>query len=847
MDSLWQDVRYATRMLTKSPGFTAVAVLVLALGIGANTSMFALTNSLLLRPIEAREPDRLVALYSKDTTRPDSYRAFSYPNFEDIRALNTTFDDVLAHDLTLVGLTEDDVTRRVFAEFASSNYFDTYGVRAFLGRFFSADEERPGSAVPVAVVSYEYWRKHGSDPQLVGSTLTANGLTLTIVGVAPRYFTGRSALLAPTMYLPFGMHHLLLNDMFADDDKASLDERDNHRLFLVGRLAEGVSIDDANMQLGALAANLEEAYPAINEHQTILVGPLSRLSISTAPTDDVQVGLVAAMLLTMTGIVLLIACINLANMLLARGAARRKEFAIRTAIGGARGRIVRQLLTEGLLLSALGGIVGLVVAIWSNHLLAASMNELMALNGFAMDIVLRTAPDARILLATAAFCMLGTLLFGLGPAWKQSRPDVMGALKEQASEAGGGRLFSQRNVLVVGQVALSMVLLTSAGLFTRASMKAAAVDPGFRLDNGILVEVDPSLLGYDEARTKELYRVLHERLTGIPGVESASVAATVPFGSVVDGERVRRAEDLPGSAGSGADEIETVSATSNVVGADYFATLGVPVLRGRGFTRQETESGSGPKVAIVDLLLAERLWPDEDPLGRQIGFGRDAGDRGDDMEVVGVVATVRDDLFPNESRPHVYVPYGQHFQSGMNIHLRTAPMDDERLAEMLPVVRDKIRAVDARMPIMGLETLRTHVDESASLWLVRLGATIFTAFGILALFLSVVGVYGVKAYTVAQRAHEIGIRKALGATANGTVWLFVRESLVLTGAGLVLGVLLSAGVARMLASLLYAVSALDPLAFIAAPTILAAASLIATWLPARRAARVDAITALRQE
>jgi len=850
MDHLRQDLRYAARMLTKNPAFTTVAVLVLALGIGANTAMFALTNSVLLRPIEADNPSELVALYNKHTTRPDSYRGFSYPNFEDIRAQNTALASVMAHDLTVVGLTEGDVTRRIFAEFASYNYFDTFGVSAARGRFFTAAEEKPGSAIPVAVVSYEYWRKRGADPGMVGSTITVNAQPLTIVGVAPRYFAGRSALLSPGLYLPFGMHHLLMNDMFTEEGQDLLDERDNHRLFLVGRLAPGVTMEDADAQLGALAAGLGEAFPAANGDHTIVVGSLSRLSISTEPSDDAQVGLVAVMLLAMTGIVLLIACINLANMLLARGATRRREFAIRAAIGGGRARIVRQLLTEGLMLSALGGIAGLVAALWANNMLAASMGQLMARSGFSMDIVLRSGIDLRILAATVAFCTGGTLLFGLGPAWKQSRPDVMADLKQQAGASGGRskrRLFAQRNILVVSQVALSMVLLTSAGLFVRASMEAASVDPGFRLDNALLVEVDPSLVGYDEPRTRELYRVLHERLTGIDGVETASVAATVPFGSVSSGQSVRRAEDLPGTAAGGADEIETVGATANIVGADYFETLGVPVLRGRGFTLPETESDGGPRVAIVDELLAEQLWPGEDPIGRQIGFGRDPGDRGDDMEVVGVVATVRDDLFPNESRPHVYTPFGQNFQAGMNIHLRTSPMDGERSAEVLQAVRGEIRALDPRLPVMMLKTLRGHIGDSAGLWIVRLGATIFTAFGFLALFLSVVGVYGVKAYTVAQRAHEIGIRKALGATSHNTVWLFVREGSLLTGVGLALGVLLSAGAAQLLGSILYAVSAFDPIAFIAAPTILAAASLLATWLPARRAARIDAITALRQQ
>ncbi len=851
MDSVWQDFRYATRMLLKNPGFTAVAVLVLALGIGANTAAFTLTNSLLLRPIEAEAPHELVALYSKHTTRPDSFRPFSYPNFEDIRELNTTFTSVMAHDLTTVGLTEGDVTRRIFAEMATHDYFDTFGVTPYRGRFFTAAEEVPGSASPVAVVSYEYWRKGGEDPDLVGKTMKVNGHVLTIVGIAPRFFTGRTALMSSGLYLPFGMYDLLMSDMFVDGN-SSLAERDNHRLLVVGRLRPGVTIEEANAQLGSLAARLEEAYPGINEDHTIIVGPLSRMGISTSPPDEGQVSVVAGVLLTMTGIVLLIACINLANMLLARGAVRRKEFAIRLAIGGGRGRIIRQLLTEGLLLSVLGAAAGLVVAYWVNNLLAASMNELLALNSLALDIVMRSAPDARVLTFTAAFCLLGTLLFGFGPAWKHSHPDVMQDLKAQAgATAAKGRrrgLFARGNVLVISQLALSLVLLISAGLFMRAAMVAANIDPGFDLDNGILVEVDPSLVGYDEPRSKDLYRQLHERLSSIPGIEVTSVAATVPFGSVSLGRRVRRAEDLPGAAGSGTEEIETVSATSNIIGADYFGALGVAVVRGRSFTRAETESDSGPPVAIVDELLAARLWPEQDPIGRQIGFGRRPGDRGgNEMEVVGVVATVRDDLFPSELGPHVYVPFGQSFQAGMHIHLRTATTDEESRALLLEAVRKQIRAVDDQLPIISLRTLRGHMAESASLWMVRLGATIFSAFGALALFLAVVGVYGVRAYTVAQRTREIGIRKALGATTSETLWLVVRESIVLTGVGLALGLLLAAAVARVLSSLLYEVSALDPIAFIAAPVILALASLVATYLPARRAASVAPITALQHE
>lgn len=847
MDTIWQDFRYAARMLAKNPGFTAVAVLVLALGIGANIAMFALTNALLLKPIEARDPHELVALYGKHLTRPNTYREFSYPSFQDIRELNTTFASLMAHDMTIVGLAEGEVTRRVFAQAVSYDFFDTFGVHPFRGRFFSAEEEAPGSGIPVAVVSHEYWRGSGEDPDLVGKTIVVNGVALEIVGIAPRNFTGRTALLSPPLYVPLGLYDRLLNSML-DSEGRPLAARANHQLFLVGRLLPGLTMDAANEQLATLASRMREAYPEINADQTIVVGPLARLSVSTSPPDETGIAATSAILLAMTGIVLLLACINLANMLLARGAARRKELAIRAAIGGGRARILRQLLAEGLLLSALGGAAALAVASWVNALLAASMSELLALNGLSFDILMQARPDGRVLLATAFFCLLGTLLFALGPAWRQSRPDVMQELKEQGAEAGAASrrrgVLARGNLLVVGQMALSLVLLVSAGLFLRAAFEAARVDPGFDIDQGLIVEVDPGLIGYDEPSSRDLYRKLYERLGSIPGIESVSFAATVPFGSVSTGRSVRRAEDLPGP---GDEEIATVSATSNVVGAEYFDALGVAITRGRSFTRAESEFDGGPGVAIVDELLAARLWPDQDPVGRRIGFGRQPSDRGgDELEVVGVVETVRDDLFPAAAQPHVYVPFGQHFQLGMNIHLGTATTSADARADLLRAVRREIRALDDRLPILTLRTLRAHIEASASLWIVRLGATIFSTFGALALFLAVIGVYGVKAYTVARRTREIGIRKALGATSRATLWLIVREGMILAAVGLAIGLVLAAAVARLLASMLYQVGALDPLAFVGAPAVLAAAALVATWIPARRAARVAPIVALRQ-
>jgi predicted permease len=504
------------------------------------------------------------------------------------------------------------------------------------------------------------------------------------------------------------------------------------------------------------------------------------------------------------------------------------------------------------LLSLLGGAAGLVVATWANGLLAASLGSVLSNLGFAVDVVLRTEPDMRVLLATAGFCMFGTLAFGLGPAWQQSRPDVMAAIKEHSGDGGGEHRagpFGRRNLLVVSQIALSLVMLISAGLFVRASLKAASVDPGFRLDNGILVEIDPGLAGYDDAQSKEVYRRLHERLQSIPGVQAMSVAATVPFGAVSSGERVRRAEDMPVVNGDGSEEVETFRPRSNTVGADYFEALSLPILRGRSFTADETASDAGPRVAIIDELLAESLWPGQDPIGRFVGLGRlPDPEGGDEIEVVGLVPSISEDIFPAARRPHIYQPFGQNFQSAMNIHVRADSITDaDARAAMLQAVRREIRAVDAQLPVIGMRVMEDHIAESASLWLVRLGATVFGVFGGLALFLAVIGVYGVKAYAVAQRTREIGIRKALGATTSDTLRLILRESMMVSAAGLGVGLVLGLGVASLLSSILYEVSPYDPVAFLGSVMVLALAAFVATYLPARRAASVTPVTALRKE
>jgi predicted permease len=819
-----------------------LAVLILALGIGINTAIFSLVNTLLLRPLLMENPQQIVGLYSKNTKRPDSYRAFSYPNYVDIRERNTVFTSLAAHDLAIVGINEGETTRRTFAELASSNYFRTFGIRLLQGREFTPDEEKPDSANPVAIVSHGYWKKKAQDPDLVGKTIGINSCLFTIVGIAPEGFTGTMAMLSPEVWLPLGMHEAIGNDL--DGEKRSLADRSYNRLYVVGRLESDTTQIEADAQLGILAQQLEKEFPKENKDQTLLTHPRSRLGLSTNPQDLVEVTMASVLLSAMAGIVLLIACLNLANMMLARGTARRKEIAIRLALGSGRRRLVSQLLTEGLVLSLAGGIAGLVLAYWGTRFLAGSLSAVIP-----FGIVLTTSPDIRVLAALLGFCLLSTLIFGFGPAWKCSRPNVVQDLKDNAGailpEGAKRRLLSTRNLLVVGQLSLSLALLAAGGLFLRGALEAAGLDPGFSLDNAVLVEVDAGMIGIDEAQGRRLYADLAERLRTLPAVEYASIAATVPFGNIRLGERVWRADGRPPD---GPDPQASVSAGFNAIGADYFRALDVPLLRGRPFSRLETESDSAPPIAIINEDLARRLFPGEEPLGRHIRYGSADTEKGKRViEIVGVVPTLQANLIPSRPEPYIYTPFGQEFRSNAHIHLRISPRAQDADANLLPAVRREIRAVDERIPILTLKTFRSHFDSSSELWLVRLGAKLFSLLGALALFLAAAGAYGVRAYMVAQRTREIGIRTALGATRRDTIGLVLREGLLLTLWGVGIGLALAFLAGQLLSSMLYKVSSTDPIVFVGASLVLTLFSLLACYVPARRAAMVNPIEALRYE
>ncbi|MBZ5620153.1 MAG: ABC transporter permease [Acidobacteriia bacterium] len=838
MATLWQDLRYGLRMLTGRPGFTAIAVAVLALGIGANTAIFSLVNAFLLKPLLIQKPEQIVGIYSRDTRNPGSYRAFSYPNYVDLREKNPAFTSLTALNMAMVGLAEGDITRRLVAELVSSNYFATLGVPIWRGRAFTAAEERPGSGVAVAVASYTFWRKSGADPGLVGKTLRINGRIFTVVGITPEGFTGTTAMISPELYLPLGMYEPMINDF--EGAARPLAARDNHCLILVGRLRAGLAQPAADAQLASVALGMEQAYPAENRNQTLFVRPLARMSVTTNPSTDTELTVIAVLLLSMSAVVLLIASLNVANMMLARGSARRKEIAIRLALGGGRRSILQQLFTEGLVLALLGGAAGLLLAYWSTSLLVHSLAVLAPI-----DLVYRATPDIRVLAVTLGFCTLSTLLFALVPAWNLSRPDVLSDLKDGGQgviEKGKPRrVFSRRNLLVMGQISLSLMLLTAAGLFFRSFVRAANVQPGFRMENSVLIELDPSLAGYDEQHGRQTYRALLDRLAALPGVESASVAATVPFGMVSLGRGIQKSSDAPSSKPDAMLECRF-----NIVGERYFATLGVPLLRGRSFLPGETGPGT-PPVAVIDQLAASKLWPNSDAVGKHIRMSGGGLQKPRDAEVVGVVGNVQEHIIGRNSEAHLYVPFGQEYQANMSIHLRIAPQGRESEARFLETVRREIRTADSRLPVLALRTLRDHLDRSLDIWVVQTGSRMFGIFGGVALLLAMIGLYGIRAYTVARRTREIGIRMALGATGSDTLRMILREGAIIAAFGVGAGLVLSWLLGRVLASMLYEVSGADPLVFLAAPVLLTAVSLLACYVPARKAARVDPMVALRYE
>src|SRR5688500_8084247 len=603
MWTLWQDLRYSARLLVKHPGFTLTAIGVLTLGIGVNAGIFGIINGLLLRPLAGSDaPGEVVGIYSKDRTTERGYRAFSYPGFADLRAVNGPFAHVAAHNVALGGVTEHGTTRQTMLDLVSAGYFSTLGVRPILGRDFTAAEERPGSTDRTAIISYSYWKRLELDPGVLSKTVRLNGQDYAIIGVAPEGFSGTTAVIGTEFFLPLGVHDLFENE-FASRDQFPLSDRRNRSLLAVARLKPEVTRDQANEQLKIVAAAHEQAYPAENKNQDLIARPLSRLSISTSPQDDSELYAPFVLLQGLAAAVLLTSCLNLANMMLAFGASRQKEIAIRLAVGGGRFRIVRQLLIQGLLLALAGGVVGLVVSSWAIQALVAGMSTVLP---FAIGF--NVSMDYRVVIATFTCCALATLSFGLWPALRMTRPDLLTSLKDQAGEISGrlsGRI-TVRGALVTAQLALSLALLVLSGLFVRGAAAGASADPGFALEPLLVSEMDARLGGFDAERSRDLRGRVLERLRSTAGVERAAAATMIPFGdftvtSLVQREGPRLRYDDPEARG------KLVSALEYVISADYFSTLGLTMLRGRDFTAAEETRVSGIRPVIIDKALADRL------------------------------------------------------------------------------------------------------------------------------------------------------------------------------------------------------------------------------------------------
>jgi predicted permease len=840
LDDLVQDTRFAWRTLSHSPGFALTAIVTLALGIGVNIGMFSLINGLLLRPLYPGAHD-VFRVHSRSTAPSGRNRAFSYPNYRDIReGTSDIFADLAASSTAFVGLDVGDGARSTYASAVTANYFQVFAAPPAHGRAFTAEEEQPGAGIPVAIISHSLWEQRGADPDLLGRLVRIDGEPFTVVGVAKKGFAGTS-IPGPGVWLPLGAH----KTSGTRDRAGPFGARETHELSVVGRLRHGITVEAAAAALAPVGRQLEQAFPAVNAGYSLALSkPSGRLVFMPGGSGAGP----ALLLMLMPAIVLLVACLNLADLLLARGHLRRQELAIRSSLGGGRSRLVRQLLTEGLLLALAGGAIGLLLSTWATEALLASLGSVLPVVLTLPDVSL----DWRVLVGTMAFSLVATLIFSAGPALALTRraasPDLKRDFSRRGDEGRRPRIGRVRigHALVIGQIALSLLLLASGGLFLMSVIRVATADPGFRLDGGLIVEVDPALAGYGEARGRQAHLALIDRLRTVPGVEAVTIGSRPAFTSSGESRKVAPFGVAQGEPAGTAEVSRSVGAVFSVVGRDYARVLGLSMLGGRDFREAELTSGIGERVAIIDDALAEELWPGEAALGRRIQFlDAEGPEARQPILIVGIIPAVKHSLGNPRPYPHVYVPLGQHYESAMTLQLRVAGGEDERA--MLGTIARVVRDVDERLPVLSVATWRDHLDAGLDVRLGRAGAGVFSAFGGIALLLAIFGVYGVKSYVVSRRTREFGIRIAIGAHPRALLWQVLREDGGVTTIGIGIGLLLAVGAGQFLQSILHGVRAIEPVVLLTAPLILLAASLLASYIPARRATRVDPTVALRSE
>jgi len=847
---MMQDFRFALRQLLKTPGFTTVAILTLALAIGVNSASFALINGVVLKPVVPVRPNEVVNVFTARQNASHDYRQFSYNEYRQLRENGgDVFVDVAALEFAVAGIGRDHEMRRSFAFLTSENYFPMMGVQPFRGRFYNAEECKPNANIAVVVASYGFWKRNGGRNDFVGSTLHINEQPYTVIGIAPDGFSGANALIAPDIWVPLGVRSQLGSAFGDSETMHDLLNPKNYTFNLTARLRPGRTISTANARLPVLAQRLNAIQPEGSEEaRELQIQTPSRFSLSTQPEDDGPITLIATLLMAMAGAVLLIACLNLANMLLARGTSRSKEIAVRLAVGASRWQIVRQLLCEGFLLAVCGGVIGLILSAWCNDLLLQQLRSLLASVNFSFVVKLR--PDAAVLAVTFFFCLIATMLFSLGPALKATKADLVNDLKQQVGEpARIGRLsrfFAPRHISVMVQIALSLMLLFAAGLFFRGALKAAGLDPGFNARGDLISEFDFTLIKKTPAESRRLMFEMVQRAQKLPGVTASAIGTMLPYADFTTARRVLRTKDTMPNDPKAPDP--SVNSLYTAVTPGYCEALGIKLLRGRDFTRNECENKDARPVAMIDEEMAKKLFPNEDPIGQHIRYTQPPKDGSpNDMEIVGVVSKHRHNIQNDSLICRLFVPLAQGYSGQTYLHVRLNTQDRHAAAAFMPTLRQTLREMDPDLPLLQITPYVDLMEKSPDLWIVKLGATLFGAFGAIALMLAVVGVYGVKAYAVACRTREIGIRMALGAHRREVFALIMRQGAMQTALAVAAGLLLSLAAGRVLAKILYQVSPTDPLALVGASLMLATAALLACFVPASRATRVNPMTALRTE
>jgi predicted permease len=819
-DGLLQDLRYAARRLLKAPGFVAVAAFSLALGIGANATIFSFVSALFLRPLPVSEPERVVQVFTSDFSGP-LYRGSSYPDYKDFREKTEVFAGLAAYTIAPMSLSEAAHTDRVFGELVTANYFEVAGIQSWRGRLLREAEDGRAAAPPVLVLGDGLWRRRfGADPALIGKPVTLNGQPFTVVGIAPPGFTGMTRGIAVDLWVP-------MTAAGAIPSSDRLESRGNRWLFVLGRLNPGIGADDAQARLAVLAAQLQKAYPdnwtdVRKNTRVISVVPESRARVLPAARGPV-LGFFS-LLLGVVGLVLLIACTNVASLLLARAAARRRETAVRLSLGASRGRLIRQLLTESVLLSVAAGGLGVLMAVWAIDVVMAFRPPVP----FPFELNLRI--DAGVLGFSFLLSILTGLAFGLAPALQASRPDLLPALKDDALAHRASGAWSPRRLLVVAQFAMSLVLLIGAGLFLQSLRNAQRIDLGFEPRNLLLLTTDLRLNGYAEPAGRDFYRRLLERSAALPGVASVSLASHVPLG--LEGQR--RGITIEGYEPQDGEDMELHTSS---VGPGYFRTIGMTLLRGRDF---DLADGPGaPRAVIVNETFARRYWPGQDPLQKRIWMGSRSGPQGAPFTVVGVARDGKYVTLGEEPTPFFYLSFFQSYGADAKLHVRTAG-DPKQLVD---AVRAEARAIDASLPVYDVKTMSDHLG--LALLPARAAGSVLGLFGFVAVVLAAVGIYGVMAHSVSQRTRELGVRVALGARPGDLLSMVLSQGIRLAAVGVALGLAGALVVTRLVASLLYGVSATDLSTFVGIPLLLTGIALLASYVPARRAMKVDPIVALR--